>query len=60
MISDMAGISGAKEVRGIFGGFPRWLRQIVLGMSAYAYQKAVSLVLADHSHAQGWVDSSVT
>ena len=46
MISDMAGISGAKEVRGIFGGFPRWLRQIVLGMSAYAYQKAVSLVLA--------------
>jgi hypothetical protein len=47
MISDMAGISGAKEVRGIFGGFPRWLRQIVLGMSAYAYQKAVSLVLAN-------------
>jgi len=45
----MAVASDAELGQGVFGGFPRRFRRFVLGMSAYAYQEAVSLVLAIRS-----------
>ena len=45
----MAVTRGDAAAQDIFRRFPRRSRRNVLGMSAYAYQEAVSLVLADMS-----------
>jgi hypothetical protein len=47
VISDSPSIAGTEGTPAIFGGFPRLPRRAVLTMSAYAYQEASSLVLAD-------------
>ena len=43
----MAVISAVDRDQSIFGGFLRPARSSVLILSAYAYQEAISLVLAD-------------
>ena len=46
MFSVIIAVGAAKRLQGIFGGFLRKPHRSVLGMSAYAYQEGVSLVLA--------------
>jgi chromate transport protein ChrA len=50
VISDSPPIAGTEGTPAIFGGFPRLSGRAVLTMSAYAYQEASSLVLAQQAH----------
>ena len=51
MFSVIIAVGAAKRLQGIFGGFLRKPHRSVLGMSAYAYQEGVSLVLAKRANA---------